>query len=221
METLCSVEEVTAYRPIQADTEVLDRLVIAVTDKMLQIANREFVVDVADPTVPTMRAFDVDRGLVEDRELEVGDMAAAPAGIVVRGNDGVISEVVDLATVTCLPRRRREHWRPITVLRFERWLPTSAIFRWGGMSIEQLHFGAESIEVTAKWGFPAIPPSINQEAIKTVHAWYLKDAGSLTKTFKDAVQPTQSGISIGQHQLPLSAQQECERWRVPFGLGTN
>jgi hypothetical protein len=203
---LTTIEKVRAYKDLATltiDDDDLADLIERVSDKIMDVAQREFVVD---GTNPQERVFDVTAAAARDRELEIGDLADVPTTVTITDLEGT-ETVADLGAVTCLPRRR-ESWQPIAALRFELHpVDLAAVLRAGF-----------TVTVAADWGFPEVPPRIVHETIKTVYAWLAKDIGSYSKLFKE--QNPQFAPTIGQHALPLSAQQEAERFRVPL-LGSD
>lgn len=212
---LCADADAAAYLPDggTADPNLLIRLVNAASEALTNLADREFVSGDATRTggnlnpIPSKdRVFagaevlHVPRNRPDwfpgcERELELGDAQDVTA-VSIKHVDGSTA-IVDMATVTKLPRRRIYPSEPIEALGFR---SSTAIC------------DSDEITVTAKWGFPAVPERIRQEAIRAACVWYTRDVRRLGSVFAAEEQTAQPTPDLA-HVLPRSGFEAALRFR--------
>lgn len=207
MRQLVTLEEVKRHMAEQSDRhdDEIEDLIEEASEKFIRKCGRELL-----PENPAEhnRVFDVSRDVVHYRELELGDLSAQPVQVKLYDVDGVtLLQTIPAAAFVCLPRRR-ESWQPISHLRFLANVVDAAALSRG-----------QSLEVRGVWGFPAVPADIKREVRKTVQAWLARDVKQTSQTYQDA----KPGFTktLGQHELPLSAAQACESYRVGLGGGAD
>jgi hypothetical protein len=128
------------------------RLINARSDWIHRRAKREFKVA---GTNPQTRVFDVDRYVVDERELPVGDLATMIT-VTIKQADGTLVENADTAKIVVLPRIREE-WQPVDTLRFLSGVTGAASLAHGYV-----------VEVHGNYGFAAVPKEIEDYAIASV-----------------------------------------------------
>jgi hypothetical protein len=177
--------------------DVLPDIVEDVSDAMIDYVDRELV----GPGETETRRWDVDRELVLERELEIGDLGDS-AGMVVKIYDrltGTLLQTVPNALIVALPRNRKP-WEPYSTL----W------FLAGDANSAQLATSSV-VEVTSdKWGFPAVPPRVRRLAIFQVRAWAARDPAIFSRVYD----PLQDRI-LKPDDLEPTVKRGLERLRVP------
>lgn len=71
----------------------------------------------------------------------------------------------------------------------------------------------DTIQVTAYYGYPAIPASLDYEAARLVQEWFDSDVADYSTSF-DANQ----GRFIVPEELPSAVQKSLEKWKIPEGV---
>lgn len=173
---LCSVADVAGMMNMTSaqqtnHTDSLTRLINAASTAIHNYTNREFVsfTDYANPSATETRKFDVSLYGLDWNTIGVGDMQVAPTTVVIRDWNGNAVTTPNVATdVDCFPRIRQE-WQPITMMRFRN---GNSIGYYMGAPNAHWPYGDYYVEVTSRWGFPAIPEDIRNAAIETVRFWW-------------------------------------------------
>lgn len=188
MADLCTRDDVVRYAPgydqtdtANADTNAtLDALISAESVEIIRRTGREFVA--ISPTL-NPRTFDVTRGVIASRRLPIG-VASAVASATQKRNGSTV-QVFTLASDAVLLPRVRQAWEPYTHL----WFP--ALSGSPALLLEE-----DTVDLSATWGYPAVPADVKQACAKLVIVRYLTDVAAEGTAFADAV--TQSGdINLG------------------------
>lgn len=192
---LCSVADVKHLIPgMDADDETEDDALIRVinseTRSIYEETSREFVgpteLDDDDLPVPALatRAFPVTSDVVDERLLEVGDIATdEDLEVELRLADGTVMQTVDASAIVLQPRNRWAPWDPYTYIEFPSGLAASAPLAAGQIAY-----------VTATFGFPAIPADIREACTYRVVAKSLVDIVRVASAFEDAT----GGVDISK-----------------------
>jgi hypothetical protein len=186
---LCTLGELKQFLGNVTATDDDANLIAAINAASAELhreADREFValnavrdLDTGIVTVaPQARRFDLDSTLLKTRTLVIGDMAATTwdiggtLTITTATNETAAATVIDPAGLAYLPRNRLS-WQPITRIRF----PLTVFIPWLWGTV---------FEITAVWGFPAVPDDIHQAALKYAAGSYLRDVRRWAPTADDA-----------------------------------
>jgi len=168
---LCGLDDVKVYGGFDLQDQGLDslliRLINAASAEIHRVAGREFKPAGANPQT---RTFDVPVRLgfdCQEREINVGDLAAWTSV-------AVWGAAVGAGDVVGLPRVREE-WEPFVKLRFTR------LVRWRGVGLRASHY--VPVDVTGDWGFPQVPEDIRQACVVTVMVWGERDIRHFSETF--------------------------------------
>lgn len=142
----------------------------------MEAAHREITSITDDDEDGSTRTFDVDWVVAEDREILIGD-AAEILSVVLKSPDGQIVQTLDEDAWVLFPRVR-EDWEPVTSLYFPPVVAAPA----GPAMLS----GTAVCEVTARWGFPAIPDTVTRAVAVLAMVRYLNDAASVGTDFAEA-----------------------------------
>jgi len=176
---------------------ILPDVVEDVSDAMIDYCGRELVGSGEEEA----RRFDVDRELVRERELELGDLGDS-AGMVVNVYDRLtdtLLQTVPSSLAVLLPRNRLP-WEPYGTL----WLLP------GDASSARLATSQVIEVVSDKWGFPSVPPRVRRLAIFQVRAWIARDPAIFSRVYD----PLQDRI-LKPDDLEPTVKRGLQRLRVP------
>jgi hypothetical protein len=166
--SLCTLDQLKAYLPsftaeVSTDEDgLLQRLIDSESDDFLAKCGRE-VVAMNDDTV---RTFDLTVSMIARRSLPIGD-AADVTQLELFDYDGTTSLGVISTGLYVLQPRVRESWRPISRI----WFPYRPV------SAPVLLAPGRSVQITATWGWPAVPARVQEAVVALAAAAYLSDAG--------------------------------------------
>jgi hypothetical protein len=177
---LCSLEDAKLYAKIgldetDADSEII-KLINAASDAILDLADREFKVDGANPQT---RKFDFPEALTPQRRaytLALGDLTSRTSVTIKNRIDGTTVQTMLTADIDDLPRVRKS-WQPITALRLR------------NLTYSDDYYA----EIVGGWGFPLVPEKIRQACKVTVAIWLDRDIRTFSETFS---------IKEGRIELP-------------------
>lgn len=199
---LCTLADVKRWIPgFDTASDRLDDafkiLINSESRSILEHTGREFAP--ADPD-PDTRVFRVTRDVVDERELEIGDIATATGlEVVLKLVDGTTVETVDTAAILPLPLTgERLEWDPITSLEFPLAATSPAALAAGQLA-----------HVTATWGFPGVPQDVRLLTSARVVARAIMDVSRFGQAFAEQVAEgdLRNALNVGQRAL--------SRYRIP------
>ena len=180
---LCQRPDVIRLVPGYSDDgntdTVINDLIQAESQTWLTDCGREFVPIAA---ASSARQFDI---TVQDflaRKVFIGD-ANAITVVTVNDQNGTVSETVASPARVSWPRTRQP-WEPITAIYFPPLATSAATLTPGSV-----------LEVTATWGFPAVPEDVRVAVAKMVLVRYVADVASSGSSLSDAL--NQQGFDVG------------------------
>jgi len=193
----------------------------AATDAMLAdfitIESRDFMEETHREITPiapgsVTRVFDVDWIVCEERELLLGD-ASETTAVVFKGQDATVLQTLDSSGWVELPRVR-EDWEPVTSIYFPPLVNDPAFFafpavQWGPYVPDESP--RLLVEVTATWGFPAIPKTVTRAVATLVLMRYLNDSAAIGTALSDAANRAEMNLA-GSLKAALDVR---DRFRVP------
>jgi hypothetical protein len=201
---LCALADVLRYVPgyVSADDTdaTLQELITSLSIDAYQDTGREFTPRAPNPDT---RVFEVDWYTLEERELEIGDLAQIDDDfeLTLSDPDGTVLQTLQEGAYVALPRSR-DAWEPITTLKLPRVAVAPA--EPALLAIRRL------ITITGTYGFPAIPENVRQAIAKLVIVRYLTDVADHGTAFTDEL----DNINIAG--LFRSATESLDRWRLPM-----
>lgn len=200
---LCTLDDVQSYLPgyePNEDTQAtLQDLITSLSVDAYQEIGREFTPRAENPDA---RVFELGPYECEQRELEIGDLAAIDDDfeIAISDPDGTAVQTLQEGAYVALPRSR-DSWEPITSLS----LPRVAL----SPAEPALLAAGRFVTVTGSWGFPAIPANVRRAVAKLTIVRYLTDVANQGTELTDAL----DNINIAG--LYRSATESLERFRIP------
>jgi hypothetical protein len=173
---LCALLDVTkrvpGYEPGDDETvdDILNDLIVQESRDFVETTGREIVAMSSGP-----RVFDLTVSMIGRRSLPIGD-AASITQVELFDYDGTTSLGVIASNLYVLQPRVRDDWQPIRRL----WFPYRPV------SAPVLLAPGRTLEITATWGFPAIPDTVRRAVATLVIFRYLNDAAAAGTVFADA-----------------------------------
>ncbi|WP_217923782.1 phage head-tail connector protein [Miltoncostaea oceani] len=135
-------------------------------------------------------------------ELEVGAMREMPTAAVLLDADGLDLQTLTLpAELIALPVGRRPGVDPITTLRF-------------ASTVQPSLTGDEIVRVTGLWGWPAVPPDVEQACVITVRSW-MRSAPAAAAGYGFEEGRVIQSTPEGGWMLPMAARQLLAPYRWP------
>jgi hypothetical protein len=172
---LCTRADVIRLIPGYADDPgtdgILDDLIQAESQTWLRDTSREFV---AIDAAPAARLFPIGAPEERTRTVWIGD-ASSITGVEIQDQSAATLETVALTDWHPI-ERTREPWEPIRGL----WFPS------GSLAPATLSAG-NFVEVTASWGFPAVPHDVRLGVARMTLVRYLADVSPAGSSLADAL----------------------------------
>lgn len=212
---LCALADVVERVPGYSAGD--DAATDALLGDFITIESRDFLEETSREITPiapgsVTRVFDIDWIVCEERELLIGD-ASETTAVVFKGQDGTILQTLDSTAWIELPRIR-EDWEPITSLYFPPLVDDPAFFAWPAVQWGP-YVPDENprlvCEVTATWGFPAVPQTVKRAVATLVLMRYLNDAAAVGTALADAANRAELNLA-GSLKAAFDVR---DRFRIP------
>ena len=201
--TLCSTSAVKEHLEtgVTSSDDLIERLSVQAAHAIMAWTGRR--IRPLD-TAATDRYFEAaDAHVYEraNRRLWVLDLSAAPTQVEILDSAGDSVATLTIADDLVLLPRNREGWRPVESLRLRPSATAPAL--------------GHEVRVRGIWGWPKVPPDVEQAAIITVRSW-LRQPPSDLSAFDD-FSGARGGFSPtpgGGWMLPIAARQLLRPYRL-------
>ncbi len=197
---LCARPDVIRLVPGYSDDPNTD----GVLEDLIQAESQTWLTDTGRELVPvaaasSARQFDITWQDFLARKVYIGD-ANAITLVTVNDQNGTLSETVASPARVSFPRTRQP-WEPITALYFPALATSASTLTPGNV-----------LEVTATWGFPAVPDDVRVAVAKMVLVRYVADVAPSGSSLADAL--NQQGFDVGM--AFASAQAVKRSYSIPL-----